>query len=483
MNLIKFLAHYAITRPNGKALEVNGRQRSFSELKGLVSLLVYKLREQGLKPGQMVAIHTSNQELQWLLTLAGFHEQLVTCSNHAYEALPDSLKFDWHLTDRELDHLPVKKTIHINQSWFDGINKEVVDQIDPSQFLGSNQMARIILSSGTTGDSKGIPLTFQQLWDRVMVRNITAPVRGMEQTLMTLSTTGGLTTALRMLVTGEPLCLTTEPKELGKLWRSGQLDALIASPGQLASVMARIEQIPDFQGRVRKIYTGGSSISSKLVDLVQIKFQAKLNSWYGSTELGLVASANSRLLQASQGMAHLVSPMAEVQITDEKGRVLPEGETGQIRAKTDSMFTGYIGEKKLSATVLRDGWFISGDMGYIKGGALVVLGRESDLINIGGAKFNPVTLDEKVASYEGIEDAACIKITLSTGEDIMCAAVVAAENVDLNQIQKEMLKDLGSKCPRTMVRVSKVLRNEMGKVKRMQMAKAIEDAVAQQSAK
>lgn len=481
MNLFKFLQYYATTRPNGKALEINGKGRSFAELQGIISLLAFKLRDQGLKPGQFVAIYSANQELQWLLTLAGMHEQLVTCSNHAYEAMPESIKFDWHLTDKPLDYLPSKKTIQVDQQWFDGISKDVIDQITPIGFMDSDQQARIILSSGTTGDSKGLALSYQQLWERVMVRNVTAPVRGMEQTLMTISTTGGLTTAMRMLVTGEPLCLSSDPQEMGKLWRSGDLDALVASPGQLASIMKRVQQIPDFQGKIRMIYTGGSAISNKLVEAVEEKFQTKINSWYGSTELGLVAVSNSRLLKASQGCAHLISPFADVKITDEKGVLLPEGKMGQIRAKTNSMFGTYIGDKKLSTAVMKDGWFMSGDMGYMKGGALIVVGRESDLINIGGAKFNPIVLDEKVASYSGIQDAACVKITLSTGEDIMCAAVVAAESIDINQIQQSLAKELGPRSPRSIVRVSKILRNEMGKVKRLQMAKAIEEAIAKQA--
>lgn len=481
MNPIKFLQFYATTRPNGKALEVNGKERSFADLKGIVSLLSYKLRQQGLKPGQVIAINTANQELQWLLTLACMHEQLVSCSNHGYDPMPESIKFDWQMTDKALDHLNPKKTIQIDQKWFDEISKDVIDQITPVEFKGSDKLARIILSSGTTGDSKGVPLSYQQLWDRVVVRNVIAPVRGMEQTLMTLSTTGGFTTAMRMLTAGEPLCLTSDPKELGKLWRSGTLDALVASPGQLASIMKRIHNIPDFQGKVRKIYTGGAPISNKLLELVEDKFKARINSWYGSTEQGLIAQGNSRLLRASQGTAHLIIPFAEVMITDEKGKPLPEGELGQIRSKTPSTIESYVGDKKTSASFLKDGWFISGDMGYMKGGALVVVGRDSDLINIGGAKFNPVMMDEKVLTYPGIEDAACVKITLETGEDIMCAAVVASETVDITQIHQALAKELGLRAPRSILKVNKIIRNEMGKVKRLQMAKAIEDAIAKQA--
>ena len=480
MNLINFLQFYAKTRPNGKALEVNGKERSFAELKGIVSLLAYKLRQQGLQSGQVIAINTTNQELQWLLTLACMHEQLITCSNHGYEPMPKSIKFDWHLTDKALDFLNAKKTIQIDQKWFDEINKKIVDEITPVEFAGSDKIARIILSSGTTGDSKGIPLSYQKLWDRVMARNLMNPVRGMEQTLMTLSTTGGFTTAMTMLVTGEPLCLSSDPKELGKLWRSGKLDALVASPGQLAGIMKRFQQIPDFQGKVRRIFSGGSSISNKLLDLVENKFQAKITSLYGSTEQGLIAQANSRLLKASQGTAHLVIPFAEVIITDEKGKSLPDGELGQIRSRNSSTFEGYVGDKKATPSVLKDGWFVSGDMGYMKGGALIVVGRDSDLINIGGVKFNPVMVDEKVLAYPGIEDAACVKITLDSGEDIMCAAVVAPETVDLNKIHKSLVKENGVRAPKSILRVNKIIRNEMGKVKRLQMAKAIEEVISKQ---
>ena len=77
-------------------------------------------------------------------------------------------------------------------------------------------------------------------------------------------------------------------------------------------------------------------------------------------------------------------------IVDETMKSLPEGETGQLALRGPGMFSGYLNPPRLREEILRDGWFLTGDLGHRDSGGRIVLdGRTSSVMHIAGHKVFP----------------------------------------------------------------------------------------------
>lgn len=91
-----------------------------------------------------------------------------------------------------------------------------------------------------------------------------------------------------------------------------------------------------------------------------------------------------------------------LRILDLNGSELPERHIGEIALQSDCMLTGYYNRPGLTAKAFRDGWYLTGDLGYIANGALYITGRKKDLIIVGGKNIYPQDLERLANETPGI---------------------------------------------------------------------------------
>lgn len=130
------------------------------------------------------------------------------------------------------------------------------------------------------------------------------------------------------------------------------------------------------------------------------------NDWVLRSDLETLNQANPCRSGSPDGTA-VVScgipvPGAAVAVTDEGGKSVPERRVGEIAIKSNHMFDGYYRRPDLSNQVIRDGWYFTGDLGYIADGELYVTGRSSDLIIHGGRNIYPSDIEEIVNQIDGV---------------------------------------------------------------------------------
>ncbi len=92
----------------------------------------------------------------------------------------------------------------------------------------------------------------------------------------------------------------------------------------------------------------------------------------------------------------------EVFVFDENDLPLPERRVGQVAIRSRSLFSGYYRRPELTAELFRDGIFLTGDMGYLAGGELYIVGRLKDLIINGGKNLYPADIEEIATSIPGV---------------------------------------------------------------------------------
>jgi fatty-acyl-CoA synthase len=95
-------------------------------------------------------------------------------------------------------------------------------------------------------------------------------------------------------------------------------------------------------------------------------------------------------------------PNCDVMIVDEGRQPLPERHVGEIALRSDSMLAGYYRRSDATAAVLADGWYFTGDMGYLADGELYITGRRKDLIIVGGKNVYPQDIENLLNDIPGL---------------------------------------------------------------------------------
>ena len=132
-------------------------------------------------------------------------------------------------------------------------------------------------------------------------------------------------------------------------------------------------------------------------------------------------------------------PGNKVRIVSPVGRDASDHEVGEIVIHSDSLFEGYYNRPDLSAAVLQDGWYWTGDLGFSAGGELYVIGRKKDLIIVAGKNIYPQDIEDIVCRHPAIHDGRAIAFGLYNDDRGTEDIIVAAE-LENAQEANEVLK-------------------------------------------
>ena len=146
-----------------------------------------------------------------------------------------------------------------------------------------------------------------------------------------------------------------------------------------------------------------------------------------------------------------VLPGNEVRIASGSGVAVPiapsdnaKGHVGEILIRSDSLFTGYYNHPDLTAEAIVDGWYHSGDLGFVLQGELYVVGRKKDLLIVGGENLYPQDIEEIVGSHPAIHDGRAVAMgvynpDLGTEEIVVVAEVERPEILaNATEIEREI---------------------------------------------
>ena len=470
LNPIKYLQYHQDVSPKFIAIQALDKAYTFRELFSIVKKVAFRLRQLGVKPNQLVVNCFNDPLLDWIMTLAIFHEASITCSNHGYPPLENTLKVDWILTDRpEITGLPPEKTLTINAAW---INESLagVHHNDPNEYVDASSLCRLMLTSGTTGHRKSVAISIADLEGRLKTGLTYWTTPGREINLQGLSTIGGFFSVLDALSVGAPLYLF-QNRVIDTI-RKFNINSLIGSPVQIANLLGQITNPHEYPTSIEIVRVSGGAMSPLLLKNIKEKLTHNIVNVYGSTELGGVCISRPLELMSSETIAGYALPDVQIQIVNELHKVLPHGNEGSIRVKAPFMVHEYYNDQEGSAKSFIDGWFYPGDRGRLMNDGLLVLGgRNSELINRGGVKIDPASIDQFLLDYEGIKDAAVFGLENKMGIEDIAAAIVAVENFDTKALKLDLMKKYGAdRTPSLFFFVAQIPRNHMGKVMRGHMS-------------
>ena len=189
----------------------------------------------------------------------------------------------------------------------------------------------------------------------------------------------------------------------------------------------------------------------------------------------MVATAPTHAMAEIAGAVGYVTPGITVEIVDQSGRALPAGQEGIVRIDSPYGPRGYLGDPAESATAFRDGWFHPGDIGHLReDGLLIIGGRETSVINLGGDKLKPELVEEVVASFPGIDQAAVLGLTDELGIEQLWSLVVSRSQWDEQALRAHCRQRLPTAfVPARFIMVESLPRNAMGKIERPRLPEIV----------
>jgi acyl-CoA synthetase (AMP-forming)/AMP-acid ligase II len=177
-------------------------------------------------------------------------------------------------------------------------------------------------------------------------------------------------------------------------------------------------------------------------------------------------------------------PGVQIRITDSSNRLVPEGTIGRFQIKGDVITPGYLNNDTANREAfVGDGWFNSGDLGFILDGRLTLTGREKEMIIVRGANFYCYEIEDVVNALEGVEPtfvAACAVDDVSKGTEglaiffVPTPAAVGSLPPLVKKIRAQVTANLGiSPAYVIPVRKEEFPKTTSGKIQRTQLKKAL----------
>ena len=130
----------------------------------------------------------------------------------------------------------------------------------------------------------------------------------------------------------------------------------------------------------------------------------------------------------------------EMRIIGESGEVMPEGRVGEIAIRSVSLFDGYRNNPEKTEEVLKEGWYFSGDYGFLYQGEFYIIGRKKDIIIIAGNNIFPEDIEDTVGNIPGVIPGRVISFGIEderSGTEEVC--VIAESKVE-NEADKKKLR-------------------------------------------
>ena len=305
-------------------------------------------------------------------------------------------------------------------------------------------LAALLYTGGTTGRSKGVPLTHANLnWCGGAVNQVSA-VAGLNKHLLPLP----LAHAYGLLV----LCAGLHRAERGQTilmrwfdaagWVKLAAEHRVQASALVPSMIQMLLSQPLEEAGLSAL-VAVSSGAAPLAAEVRNEFEARLPGvmvyeGYGCTESATVISASPIGLRRI-GSVGLPVPGCEVSIRDEKDQELMAGEDGEICVRSPGVMSGYWHAPDINTTALAGGWLHTGDIGHVDDdGYVYVVDRKKDLIVRGGFNVFPRDVEEVLLAHPAVAQAGVIgRPDQRVGEEVMAfvslrpgAAATPAELVE-----------------------------------------------------
>ena len=347
---------------------------------------------------------------------------------------------------------------------------------DPAK---ADDVASLLLTSGTTSRPKIVPLTHANLCASAYGSIAALALRETDRCInvVPLFHGHGLHNVLLATVAAGASVVCTPGCEVDKFFgwlRDFRATWYSAVPTMHQAILAQARDVGERPAdcRLRLVRSSSAPLPPHVFAELEQLFEAPVIEFYGMTETASSPLACNPLPPGVRKPNSVGIPIdLDVAIMNDAGTSLPGGQTGEVIVRGTAVMGGYDGDPAATKAAFADGWFKTGDLGYFDAdGYLFLTGRIREVINRGGEKVTPQEIEAVLLQHPAVADAVTFAVPHPTlGEDVASAIVLRPGTTttanDIRQFAMGRIADF--KVPRQVVIVEEIPKGPTGKVQRI----------------
>jgi len=396
MNVFETLSRSARQWPDRIAIVDAGGSLDYRSLWREVEALRVQLDRLGVREGQGVGVRARNGRAFVIGALAALGCGAVIMPIH-HQMKPAELADMLAraplcvILDDGSNPAQAGKTISLENPGGNGLRFTRLDGPQQPLAPGIKDAAFVRFTSGTTGKSKGVVLTHRDVLERTRAANSGLGLTCEDKILWVLPMAYHFYVSIILyLEAGATVVVNTDylAESILDAAAKHQATFLYVTPMHIRMLTSESSgrALPPSLQRVMSV---SSRLEPQMARDFFARYRVPVSQGFGIIEVGLPIM---NIKEAAEHPEAIGRPVAgfEAMIVDETMKSLPEGETGQLALRGPGMFSGYLNPPRSREEVLRDGWFLTGDLAHRDSGGRIVLdGRTSSVIQVAGHKVFP----------------------------------------------------------------------------------------------
>lgn len=455
------------------ALSYDKHQWTFSEINEIAIDTAGKLASFGITSETRVAILAKSHPDSVFVMYACLH---LGCEMVMLNERLSAAELSYQLEDSEAAYLLVDDELQTkidadNKIPFHEINKAAPANFVPISEWTEQRTISIMYTSGTTGFPKGVRQTAQNHFSSAIssALNIGISPKDVWLCVMPLFHISGFSILMRSLIYGMGVRL--HPKFDANSCAQELSAGTVTHMSVVAVTLERVLNALETEGmevssKFKSMLAGGGPVPISYMERAE-KFGISVLQTYGMTE----TSSQTTTLQPADAKRKIGSSgkplfLYQVRIDNDE----PAGANGEIQIRGPQVTPGYIG-KYVEREVMENGWFPTGDIGYLdEEGFLYVVDRRSDLIVSGGENIYPAEIEKVLLGHPAVLEAGVCGMADEKWGEVPAAFIVLTEGVSIEEIKEYLQSEIaGYKIPQVIMQVEALPRNASNKVLRREL--------------
>ena len=235
---------------------------------------------------------------------------------------------------------------------------------------------------------------------------------------------------------------------------------------------------------IKYMMTAGEALNPEIYRQIRMKTGHPIYEGFGQTETTVVCATFSEFMEIRPGSMGRPSPLYYVQLLDNEGKPVEQGETGEIcirlRDKQNGLFVGYYNDPALTETVMYDGYYHLGDLAFCDSdGYYWFVGRKDDIIKSSGYRIGPFEVESALMEHPAVLECAITGVPDTEGVrgQLVKATIILAPGYEpsdalVKELQNHVKKTTAPyKYPRVVEFVKELPKTISGKIRRVQIRK------------
>lgn len=477
MTIVKALYENSCKYPSRLALACNDGDITYKELWKYTSKFATYLKKLGLKSGDSVVIQGA-QNTAFAIILFG------TLLSGGVIVPVDKYITEKNLKDiiRNTNAKFIFSTNTIENYTFSGI-LTLLDNIDIDihNFPEDDDISDILYTTGTTGTPEGIIHTNRSHY--ATVENIFSTIKMPEVNIALIAAPLNHSFALRRfyanIVHGSTIVLIDNIIPLShffELIERYRVTSIAMNPSALAIIIKGSKnKIAAYKNQINYIEFSSSPLKVDLLEyVISMLPNTKMYNLYGSTEAGCMTGFNNAKYIHNAGGIGFANKHSHIFILDDKHNEINgfgKNNAGFLAIKGPILMKGYVNNDTATHNVLKDDYYITQDIVYKdENNFFYLIGRDSDIISIGGLKIAPDEIEDVLKNYHGIVECACVGKQDDIAGQVPVLFIVINDEYDAGNIYKFIRENLEPyKCPKEIHIIDEIPKTFNGKIVRRKL--------------